>query len=103
VFLAHLFLLGLRKEFSVDFENLSPLVCEIYQDSELAKQGKVAILTLESLRELITYMVLNPIEAISKAITTLKYRLRNYSKVFLSYWKKYFRSLYHSFEQADTG
>ncbi|MDR3203739.1 MAG: hypothetical protein LBV23_03190, partial [Deltaproteobacteria bacterium] len=48
VFLAHLFLLGLRKEFSVDFEKLSPLVREIYQDSDLAKQVKVPILTLKN-------------------------------------------------------
>ncbi|MDR0571425.1 MAG: IS701 family transposase [Rickettsiales bacterium] len=48
VFLSHLFLLRIRKEFTVDFDQLSPFEQDIYKESEVAKQKKAPILTLEN-------------------------------------------------------
>jgi SRSO17 transposase len=102
VFLAHLFLLGMRKEFSVDYDRLSPMTREILKETGTHTKGKVPIFTCENMRGLITFLVLNPIEKVSRCLRILNRDLHNYSKTFISHWKKYFATV-QAPEQADTG
>jgi SRSO17 transposase len=102
VFLIHLFLLRIRKEFSVDFEQLSPVMRDIYKDSEYSNQNKVPILTLENARELITAIFMLAPERFFQVIKALNYKLKNYSKTFLSNWKRFFCGAF-THKQKDTG